>query len=375
MQNRSLVRTLSIFLLTLLSVGSLVETVKSADFKQPPPLEPEIEAASSEGEDFMKGIRIPEGWKIQLYAAEPDVANIVAFDIDNRGRLFVCESFRQNRGVTDNRGHDDKWLLADLSAETVQDRIDYHKELLGDAAVTYAQHDDRVRRLEDSDGDGKADRSYVVANGFNRIEEGTGAGVLARGQDIYFTCIPKLWKLVDKDDDGNSDERVVLADGFGVRVAFRGHDMHGLVLGPDGRLYFSIGDRGYHVTTEDGKVLANPESGVCFVASSTGPASRFTRWGYAILKSWHSTTLAICSRWITTATAVTRLASFIFWRAVIPVGGCITSTYQIEGRSIASESGNPFITSNQLTSFPRSPISPTVRVGWLTIPAPDSVIS
>ena len=264
MQNRSLVRTLSIFLLTLLSVGSLVETVKSADFKQPPPLEPEIEAASSEGEDFMKGIRIPEGWKIQLYAAEPDVANIVAFDIDNRGRLFVCESFRQNRGVTDNRGHDDKWLLADLSAETVQDRIDYHKELLGDAAVTYAQHDDRVRRLEDSDGDGKADRSYVVANGFNRIEEGTGAGVLARGQDIYFTCIPKLWKLVDKDDDGNSDERVVLADGFGVRVAFRGHDMHGLVLGPDGRLYFSIGDRGYHVTTEDGKVLANPESGAVF---------------------------------------------------------------------------------------------------------------
>ncbi len=237
---------------------------KAVDFKQPEPLDPQIAEASSEAAESMLGIRIPEGWEIQLFAAEPDVANIVAFDVDNRGRVFVCESFRQNRGVTDNRGHDQQWVLADLAAETVQDRIDYHKRLLGEAAVTYAQHDDRIRRLEDSDGDGKADRSYVFANGFNRIEEGTGAGVLARGSDVYFTCIPKLWKLTDKDDDGHADERTVLSDGYGVRVAFRGHDMHGLLIGPDGRLYFSIGDRGYHITTEDGRVLANPNSGAVF---------------------------------------------------------------------------------------------------------------
>jgi len=234
------------------------------EFKQPKPLEPEIAEASQEGSEAMAGIRIPAGWEIQLYAAEPDIANVVAFDIDNRGRVYVCESFRQNRGVTDNRAHDDEWLMADLAAQTVQDRIDYHKRLLGDAAVTYAQHDDRIRRLEDSDGDGRADRSYVLANGFNRLEEGTGAGILVRGSDIYYSCIPKLWKLIDKDDNGIADERVVLSDGYGVRVAFRGHDMHGLVLGPDGRLYFSIGDRGYHVTTDDGRVLANPESGAVF---------------------------------------------------------------------------------------------------------------
>lgn len=260
----------SLFIAVLVLIVGMVlarshdSVVMAADFKQPPPLEPEIAAASTEGADAIRGIRIPEGWKLQLFAAEPDVANVVAFDVDHRGRLFVCETFRQNRGVTDNRGHDETWLLADLAAETVQDRIDYHKELLGDAAVTYAQHDDRIRRLEDTDGDGVADRSVVVANGFNRIEEGTGAGVLARGQAIYYTCIPKLWKLTDQDDDGKSEERKVLADGFGVRVAFRGHDLHGLVLGPDGRLYFSIGDRGYHVTTEEGKVMANPTSGAVF---------------------------------------------------------------------------------------------------------------
>lgn len=234
------------------------------DFKQPDPLEPDVAEASDEAAEAMSGIRIPSGWKIELFAAEPDVANVVAFDIDHRGRVFVCESFRQNRGVTDNRGHDRKWLLADLAAQTVQDRIDYHKRLLGEAAITYAQHDDRIRRLDDTDGDGKADQSYLVANGFNRLEEGTGAGVLVRGQDIYYTNIPKLWKLIDKDDDGAADERVSLSDGYGVRVAFRGHDMHGLIVGPDGRLYFSIGDRGYHVTTADGRVLADPESGAVF---------------------------------------------------------------------------------------------------------------
>lgn len=242
----------------------------AADFEQPEPLEPEIAEASDEAKETMSAIRIPDGWQIELFAAEPDVANVVAFDIDHRGRIFACETFRQNRGVTDNRAHDDQWLLADLSAETVQDRIDYHKRLLGEAAITYAQHDDRIRRLEDSDGDGKVDRTYVVANGFNRLEEGTGAGVLVRGDEIYYTCIPKLWKLSDLDDDGNADEREVLADGFGVRVAFRGHDMHGLIIGPDGRLYFSIGDRGYHVTTDDGRLLADPTSGAVFRCERDG---------------------------------------------------------------------------------------------------------
>ena len=237
---------------------------RAEDSGNPKPLVPFVAEASQEGVESMAGIRFPQGWKIDLFAAEPDVANVVAFDIDNLGRIYACETFRQNQGVTDNRAHDDEWVRAGLAAQTVQDRIDYHKRLLGDAAITYSQHDDRIRRLEDSDGDGKVDRTYVFADGFNRLEEGTGAGILVRGSDAYYACIPKLWKLTDQDGNGVADDKLALSDGYGVRVAFRGHDMHGLVLGPDGRLYFSIGDRGYHVTTDDGRVLANPESGAVF---------------------------------------------------------------------------------------------------------------
>ena len=245
-------------------------TVVAIDLGNGQPLPPEVVAASNEAAESMSAIRIPEGWKISLFAAEPDVANVVAFQFDRKGRAYVCETFRQERGVTDNRAHDEKWLLADLASKTVQDRIDYHKRLLGDAAVTYAQHDDRIRRLTDSNGDGVADQSEVIASGFNGLEEGTGAGVLVRGDEIFYTCIPKLWKLVDSDSDGTIDDRVILSDGYGVRVAFRGHDLHGLLLGPDGRLYFSIGDRGYKLTTKEGKVLADPASGAVFRCETDG---------------------------------------------------------------------------------------------------------
>lgn len=257
---------ISLTLLTLAVLLAAAGRGLAAD-SQPaaaPPLPPTIADASEEAERSMLGIRLPADWRIELFAAEPDVANIVAFDIDHRGRFYVCETFRQNRGVTDNREHDQRWLLADLAASTVQDRIDYHKRLLGEAAATYAQHDDRIRRLEDTTGDGRADRSVVLADGFHRLEEGTGAGVLVRGESVFYTCIPRLWRLVDEDDDGQADARHVLSEGYGVRVAFRGHDLHGLTLGPDGRLYFSIGDRGYHVTADNGRVLADPASGAVF---------------------------------------------------------------------------------------------------------------
>lgn len=233
---------------------------------QTQPLEPEtpkIAAASDEGEKALSSFRKPEGWISQLVAAEPELANPVAFYIDYSGRIFVCESFRQGVGVTDNRSHDEKWLQADLAAMTVEDRIKFHRELLGDKAVEYELKDDRIRLLKDEDGDGKYETSIVFADHFNRIEDGTGAGVLVRGNEAYYTCIPKLWKLTDDNGDGVADRREALYDGFGVRVAFRGHDMHGLVIGPDGRIYFSIGDRGFHVQTKDG-LLSNPECGAVF---------------------------------------------------------------------------------------------------------------
>ncbi len=225
----------------------------------PDPLPPQVAPASNQPRLSLGRMQLAEGLVASLFAAEPDVANIVAFDVDDQGRVYVCESFRQVRGIEDNRNHMD-WLDDDLAAMRVADRLTYLKKRLGDRLADYTRYDDRIRLLSDDDGDGVADRSSVFADHFNGPLDGTGASVLAWGKDVFYTCIPHLWRLKDDDGDGRADLRMRLHSGFGVRYAFRGHDLHGLTRGPDGRLYFSIGDRGFRVETPSG-ILANPESG------------------------------------------------------------------------------------------------------------------
>ncbi|WP_417392064.1 PVC-type heme-binding CxxCH protein [Gimesia sp.] len=233
------------------------------------PYTPAIAEASKEGEQAIQGFRVPEGMQVSLFAAEPLLANPVAFCIDEQGRFYVAETYRQGKGVEDNRSHMN-WLHDDLAAETIADRLAYFRKHLKDKVSDYALEHDRIRLVEDRDGDGKADHASVFADGFNNIEDGTGAGVLARGGDVYYTCIPHVWKLSDTANEGKATLREKLSSGYGIRVAFRGHDLHGLVLGPDGRLYFSIGDRGYNVTTKEGKHLFRPDTGAVFRCNLDG---------------------------------------------------------------------------------------------------------
>ena len=217
----------------------------------------------------VSGFTLPEGMTMTAVAADPLVANPVAFCLDEQGRVYVCETFRQSKGVEDNRGHGD-WLATDLSLQTVAERVAMFRKFLGDKAETYTVHEDRIRLLTDTDGDGLLDQATDFADGFRGIEEGTGAGVLAVDGDVYYTCIPRLWRLRDDNGDGKAEHREALHDGYGVRVAFRGHDMHGLALGPDGRIYFSIGDRGYNVLTPEGSRLVRPETGAVFRCERDG---------------------------------------------------------------------------------------------------------
>ncbi len=224
---------------------------------------PDIKEASNEGQLAMEAFQYPAFMEARLWAAEPMLANPVAFGFDEQGRMYVCETFRQQKGVEDNRGHMN-WLETDLSLTTVEERLEMFKKYLGEDVANYAKEQDRIRLLEDTDGDGKADKSTIFADGFNDILDGTGAGVLAIDGDVYYTCIPKLYKLKDTNGDGKADHQEALHHGYGVRVAFRGHDMHGLIVGPDGRLYFSIGDRGYNVMTKEGTHLVRPDTGAVF---------------------------------------------------------------------------------------------------------------
>ena len=254
--------------LVLPSLSAAKDPAEPAEAEQS--YDPPIAEASGEPANALAGFTLPEGVSGSVWAAEPLFANPVAFDLDHRGRAFVCETFRQKEGVEDNRSHMD-WLRADLSAMTVEDRAAYMRAYVEDADARYTAEQDRIRLVTDADGDGRADGSTVFAGGFDSLLTGTGAGVLARPNgDVYYTCIPDLWRLKDTDGDGVADEKEVLSTGYGVRFAFRGHDMHGLTVGPDGRLYWSIGDRGFHVLTPEGELLHRPDTGAVFRSEPDG---------------------------------------------------------------------------------------------------------
>lgn len=231
--------------------------------------EPEIKPASDEALRVMAKFRVPPGLKVELWAAEPMLANPVALAFDEHGRCYVAETFRHSQGVPDIRGHM-SWLDDDLASRTVADRLAMYKKHLGDKFDSYTIHHERVRQIVDTKGGGNADKSTVFADGFNSHVSGIGAGVLARQGKVWYACIPDLWQLQDTKGTGVADVRKSLSTGYGVHVGFIGHDLHGLCMGPDGKLYFSIGDRGLNVRGIDGSTVSNPDSGAVLRCNPDG---------------------------------------------------------------------------------------------------------
>jgi quinoprotein glucose dehydrogenase len=214
----------------------------------------------------MAAFRVPAGLTVDLFAAEPKLASPVAIGLDEHNRVFVAEEYRFNLGTEENRTR--PFLLEDdLQLQTTDDRLRMYEKWAAEfegGMEWFNKISDQVRLVEDTDGDGRADRSTVFAPGFNGTLDGMAAGVMATDGDVFFTCIPNLWRLRDTNGDGVADERTVLQSGFGVNAGFLGHDLHGLCWGPDGKLYFSIGDRGFHLKTRDGRTLHGPRTGAIF---------------------------------------------------------------------------------------------------------------
>lgn len=259
------------------------------------PVPAPADANTSGAEMAMKRFRIAPGLKIELFAAEPLIQNVVSFAFDAQGRAYVVETGRRRTSVFDIRNHP-AWLDADFSLRSVEDRAEFLKKNVSDANPVFMEvisrnkragfgdlnhdgridwHDlevesERIRLVTDTDGDGRADTATTFSDNYKTLVSGLAAGVLAHGSNVWLTCIPDLWRLQDSDGDGKAEIRQSLHRGFGVHIALGGHDMHGLILGPDGRLYWSIADRGTHVE-ENGRVLVDlPDMGAVFRSEPDG---------------------------------------------------------------------------------------------------------
>ena len=140
-----------------------------------------------------KLMTVPAGFTVEVVAAEPDLVNPVAMAIDDRGRFWVTES------------------------------LEYPRREPGVGK-------DRVKILEDTDGDGKADRFTVFLEGLN-----IPSGIAVGHGGVWVVNSPDLLFVQDTDGDGKADRQEVVVTGFGRTDT---HELpNSLTWGPDGWLY------------------------------------------------------------------------------------------------------------------------------------------
>jgi len=257
-------RTIFVGMFTILSASALTDEAptKTEGTANPQPL-PAIE----EEKAILANIKAPEGMVTKLFAREPNVQDPTAITFDDQNRLYVAETHRFERGVEDNRRN--PWVADDYMLTSTAERLEMLKKYAAKfpdkkPMEYFTKYSEKIRVLEDRNGDGKADFAQIYADGFNDPLDGTAAGIMALDGKIYFACIPHVWLLEDTDGDLKADKRESLQEGYGISVSLSGHDLNGFVVGPDNRIWFTIGDRGYNLKTKEGKHLYSQYEGAVF---------------------------------------------------------------------------------------------------------------
>jgi quinoprotein glucose dehydrogenase len=215
------------------------------------------------------GKLLVDGLVGHLVATKPLVDNPTSFAIDEKGRFYVVESPRLKSGaIIDIRGAR-QFTLQDFTLQTVEER---RAMLLADKTKDkYTGTSERVVLLDGLDGNGIPHQRYDYAvDGMGNAEDGLAFSALTYDNQVYLTCIPNLWHFEDKDGDHKAEVQEKVLTGFGVGISMMGHDMHGIIRGPDGRLYWSVGDRGYNVVTKEGATLKAPNRGAIFRSEPDG---------------------------------------------------------------------------------------------------------
>ncbi|MCE7044256.1 HEAT repeat domain-containing protein, partial [Dyadobacter sp. CY312] len=204
--------------------------------------------------------------------------------------VYLNRTNRQKNSEFDIRGHRN-WMTQSIAMQTVEDRRaflrstfapekskenSWLKDLNGDGSHDWKDltvEKDEVWRLEDTDNDGIADVSMRVLEDFFEEVSDVAGGILVRAKDAFVAIAPDLWRVEDTNNDGVYDKKTSISHGYGVHIGFGGHGMSNPIEGPDGKIYWNIGDIGANITTAEGVKHEHPNSGI--IARSNPDGSKF----------------------------------------------------------------------------------------------------
>ena len=202
------------------------------------------------------------------YSPVGSVGSMVGIHVDYKNRVHVTHTSRRNNGALDIRRHRD-WVIPSLASGSIEDKRALIRGRKSDWKSLF-KWKEKIWRFEDLDDDGHYDKKSLFFEGLNTEVTGLAGGILFRDNAAYVTCIPDMLKISDIDGDGKADKTEVLVTGFGIHIGYGGHDMHGPTMGYDGRIYWTIGDKGFSVRSREGADFHYPYHGGMFRCEPDG---------------------------------------------------------------------------------------------------------
>ncbi len=167
-------------------------------------------------ENALAGLEWPADLDVTLAASEPALRSLTNLDIDDRGRIWVID-------VVNYRGNNGR-----------------------------RPEGDRILILEDTNQDGVADEMTVFYQGRD-IDSAMGLCVL--GNEVIVSAAPYIWRFTDEDGDDRADKKVAMFTDTGVPQ--HDHSNHSFLFGPDGKLYWNVGNTGKAVKDANGQVVVD----------------------------------------------------------------------------------------------------------------------
>ena len=158
---------------------------------------------------------LPDDLKAELWAESPQFYNPTNMDVDIRGRIWVTEAANYRNFNNDST------------------KFFHHPK------------GDRVMILEDTDGDGRCDKSTVFVEDRDLVSP---LGIAVIGNKIIVSCAPNLIIYTDENNDDKPDKKEIFLTGFGGLD--HDHSLHSLIAGPDGNWYFNTGNAGPHIVKD-----------------------------------------------------------------------------------------------------------------------------
>lgn len=250
-------------------------------------LSPEEAKSLSETISNQVNPTIHPDFDIKLWAVDSLMTDAISIQVNDQGQVIYTHTNRQKDVEFDIRGHQD-WEIRSIALQNIEDKRAFLRaelspersdentwlaDLNGDGSHDWRDMTvpkEEIFRLTDTNNDGLADFSERLVEDFNDEVTDVAGAVMMVGEELYVGAGPDMWRLWDTNGDGVMDEKESISHGYGIHIGFGAHGMSGLEMGPDGRIYWGIGDIGFSGKGTDGTEYHYPNRGVIARANPDG---------------------------------------------------------------------------------------------------------